>query len=612
LFLLVLGLSSCDGGKAEAIEELQQRGVEISGLELLRSVEEGELEKLELLLRAGVYAGQRDDAGRMPLHIAVAQQDERMVGLLLDSGASVNESTLAGTTPLSLAMTSGQQDMARRLLDRGAHPDGMTPSGERLLPWAIREGRLEEVRLLMKSGADPHWVDEEGTPLLHLAMSVQSKALVEDLIALGADCGARDLAGESALVLAIRNGWSDLNQPLVRAGADPNAPDRDGITPFVRAFNSGDEALARELVTLGAVVDSGFLDGELVEAYRRRKFDRCRSLLRFGARPSPADQLCLIRQAVADDETGFLHLFLGYSRVPDGLLYENCRSGRLHIAGILIAHGASVNPTRAPFLSTPFGRAVETGGDSMALCLLEAGADPRGLTRVGAEPLHLAIVQGRVNTVRQLLDRGAAPNAEIEGPHSPEFLEKVRGATMRWLLRKDQRITPIMLAVDSGSLEMVRALREYGAEKDVWTRRAAIWPINLAARHEDVQMMRLLLGKDPHVEERRVVVDLSDQELVVFGETGEEVYRSRISTGKTGYETPTGEFAITNRYRNWQSTIYRASMPYFQRLSCSDFGFHQGYVPGRPASHGCIRVPSGAASKLFQLTRLGDRVSIVP
>ena len=53
-------------------------------------------------------------------------------------------------------------------------------------------------------------------------------------------------------------------------------------------------------------------------------------------------------------------------------------------------------------------------------------------------------------------------------------------------------------------------------------------------------------------------------------------------------------------------------MPYFQRLSCSDFGLHQGNVPGYPASHGCIRVPEGNAAKLFAMTEAGDRVRILP
>ena len=612
LFVLFWGLCGCGGEKAGAIKELQDRGVEVSGLRLLRAAEEGDLEHLDLLLRAGVYAGQRDRLGRMPLHLAVIQRSPRMVKLLIDHGAGVHHETANGGTVVALALASGQSALAADLLKRGAKPDGFTPGGERLLPWAIREGRTEDIQLLLKAGADPHGRDESGTPLLHLAIAVKNKDLVRELIALGADCGAIDANGESTLVLALRNGWEDLTEPLVRAGADPNAADRDGVRPIIRALESGREGLARELGEVGAVVDKGYLDGALREAYLARDFSACRMWLRFGARPTVPRATCLVRRAAMDDETGFLNLFLGYTGVPDGMLYEHCRRGRNHVVGLLLAHGASVNPSRAPFLGTPFGRAIEEGGDAMALDLLGAGAHPRGLASMGAESLPLAIVSGRTETVRRLLEWGAPPNAELQGPHPEGFLKKVRGATMRWLLRKDQRITPIMLAVDSGSIATVRTLLEHGAESNVWTRRAAIWPINLAARHEDVRMMRLLLGKDPYVEERRVVVDLSDQELVVFGETGEEVFRTRISTGKKDYETPTGEFAITNRYRNWQSTIYRASMPYFQRLSCSDFGFHQGYVPGRPASHGCIRVPSGSASKLFQLTRLGDRVTIVP
>ncbi|RYD18972.1 MAG: L,D-transpeptidase, partial [Verrucomicrobiaceae bacterium] len=79
-----------------------------------------------------------------------------------------------------------------------------------------------------------------------------------------------------------------------------------------------------------------------------------------------------------------------------------------------------------------------------------------------------------------------------------------------------------------------------------------------------------------------------------------------------GFSTPTGEYVITNKYRDWTSTLYDASMPYFQRLSCGDFGLHQGNVPGYPASHGCIRVPAGNAQKLFTLTQAGDRVRILP
>jgi lipoprotein-anchoring transpeptidase ErfK/SrfK len=107
-------------------------------------------------------------------------------------------------------------------------------------------------------------------------------------------------------------------------------------------------------------------------------------------------------------------------------------------------------------------------------------------------------------------------------------------------------------------------------------------------------------------------VDLSDQRAVVFDSSGLELFKTAISTGRKGFATPTGTYAITNKYRTWTSTLYDASMPCFQRLSCGDFGFHQGHVPGYPASHGCIRVPAGNAQKFYALTELGDRVEIQP
>jgi lipoprotein-anchoring transpeptidase ErfK/SrfK len=51
-------------------------------------------------------------------------------------------------------------------------------------------------------------------------------------------------------------------------------------------------------------------------------------------------------------------------------------------------------------------------------------------------------------------------------------------------------------------------------------------------------------------------------------------------------------------------------MPYFMRLSCLDFGMHAGYVPNRPASHGCIRLPSEAARKFFSEIPIGTLVTV--
>lgn len=622
-------IPACDSSRRQALETLRERGIEPSGASVLHATRDGDGDTLELLLQAGAFTGQRDGRGYTPLHLAIETGDVRGAWLLIDHGADLTawapgepvrvvvsagrgESDLgtspAHVTPLVLAVLQNEVAIADHLLDAGANPDGHTPEGEKLLPWAIRHGRSAFVQRLMKSGADPHQKDIDGNSLLHVAIQAGKRRLVGDLISLGADCGAVDNEGESAVVLAIRRGWTDLLPELARGGADLNRPDREGMAPLERAFREGDDALVEELTSLGARPAVGDLDVRLADAYRTRDRDFCRLLLRFGARPDAA----LIRRVAADDETGFLHLFLGYAPVPDGLLARYCLRGRTHVASLLIAHGARINPSAAPFLDTPFSIALEHGSDRLAGMLLDAGAHPGLRTAYGETPLNLALARGRADVVRRLVAHGAPVNESLRTPVPEKFTKVVRGKTMRWLLRNDSRVTPLMLAVDSGSVETARVLLEAGARTSVWTRRASVWPINLAAGHGDVRMMRLLLRKDPYVEDRRVIIDLSDQRLIVYGSTGEELLNTRVSTGKKGYSTRTGTFAITNRHRSWTSTIYHASMPYFQRLSCSDFGFHQGYVPDYPASHGCIRVPAGTAAKLFQLTDVGDRVDIVP
>jgi hypothetical protein len=58
-----------------------------------------------------------------------------------------------------------------------------------------------------------------------------------------------------------------------------------------------------------------------------------------------------------------------------------------------------------------------------------------------------------------------------------------------------------------------------------------------------------------------------------------------------------------------------APMLHFMRFHTLDgkasaIGFHQGHVPSRPASHGCIRLPSGAAKSLYKLLPSGTPVYI--
>ena len=249
-----------------------------------------------------------------------------------------------------------------------------------------------------------------------------------------------------------------------------------------------------------------------------------------------------------------------------------------------------------------------------AFRLLQAGALPSAVTRDGQTAFHSAVAMLDKALVGLMLEEGADPNQPFFDYPSDDFLKQVASTNIaKSSLSHTRRFTPIAMAADSGDIEMARLLIAHGARPDIYTRggRYHYWyPISWAARRMDVPMMQILLGREPSQVKRRALVDLSQQRAWVY-DGDEEIYTTRVSTGKPGNRTRTGTFVITNRYRHWNSTIYGSSMPYFQRLSCGDFGFHQGYVPGYAASHGCIRVPGGNVRKLWELLSLGDPVKIV-
>jgi lipoprotein-anchoring transpeptidase ErfK/SrfK len=100
---------------------------------------------------------------------------------------------------------------------------------------------------------------------------------------------------------------------------------------------------------------------------------------------------------------------------------------------------------------------------------------------------------------------------------------------------------------------------------------------------------------------KRVVVDKTVQELIAY-EGERVVLRTRVSTGRMGRRTPSGNFTVGVKERMHYSRLYdNAPMPFSVQISGNYFIHGFKYVPDRPASHGCIRVPldGGNPAKQF-------------
>jgi hypothetical protein len=108
------------------------------------------------------------------------------------------------------------------------------------------------------------------------------------------------------------------------------------------------------------------------------------------------------------------------------------------------------------------------------------------------------------------------------------------------------------------------------------------------------------------------IVSLSDQRVTIYDGEGRRILQSPVSTGQTGLETPAGIFSVVQKKEIHQSNVYEdGNMPFMQRITWTGIALHAGVLPGRPASHGCVRMPHGFAQHLFGLTDIGLRVIIV-
>jgi hypothetical protein len=134
-----------------------------------------------------------------------------------------------------------------------------------------------------------------------------------------------------------------------------------------------------------------------------------------------------------------------------------------------------------------------------------------------------------------------------------------------------------------------------------------------------------------------VKISLGEQRAYFYKGT-ELVGISIISTGREGHNTPTGSYRVQQKDADHKSSLYGdyvdgagniikkevdrekdpkppgaifdgARMPNFMRIT-GGVGMHAGFLPGYPASHGCIRMPAFMALNFFNNVSVGTPVTI--
>ena len=297
-------------------------------------------------------------------------------------------------------------------------------------------------------------------------------------------------------------------------------------------------------------------------------------------------------------------------QAPLPLVYQAVIAEDVEWLENLLASGLSPDE-RTDAGDTALCAAARLGKLDCVRALLLAGADPDLPGSGDQPPLALASLRRPVEVIESLLTAGADAEARFASPVDEAILDQVPFKDLRAHLVSDRGVSALMACSGRGDVEGVVALMQYGAKTFTTTKKYRRTSLDFAAVQRFIFLMRVLLGRSPDAEpDVLITVDLSEQRAWL-AKDGAVIERTTISTGREGYATPAGRYVITDKHPLHKSTLYHVDMPWFMRLNSSAIGLHSGYVTGRPASHGCIRLPLSMAKKFYSLAKVGDEVQIV-
>jgi uncharacterized protein len=259
------------------------------------------------------------------------------------------------------------------------------------------------VRALIAQKVDVNAPGTDGSPALHWAVRVDDAALARLLLGAGAQATLANRYGVTPMALAAANGSASMIGLLLDAGADANAPDPAGETPLMSATRVGRAEAVTLLLDRGAKVDT-------VDATYQQT-----------------------------------------------ALMVAIRENHPEIVKLLIARGAAVNARTRVGRTPAWVLPNSVPGFGHGIGIVRGGSPDRGRrnpTPGGMTPLLYASRDGRMESVRMLLDAGAEIN-----------------------LRDANDITPLLAAITNNHPDVARYLIERGADIRVvdWYGRTPLW-----------------------------------------------------------------------------------------------------------------------------------------
>jgi len=446
--------------------------------EIVRYVEDVDIDRLKMLLDEGVSPNTTNSDGVPLLVIAMAKGAVSMAQLLIDHGADVNNGG-QNRTALHYAISHmygyNRDEMMILLLRNGAKP---TP--EDLIHVITGTKYLYVVRMMVEMGVDVNSVVDNTTPLME-ATYVGDIDIVLFLIEKGANVNYRNRNGITPLMNGLYNDNIAIVQILVENGADVGAVDNYGYNPLSSTIDNGystmvevllrgkgvnleaisntiykcdDAHIMSLLISHGLKVDADRGGEQLLRACMRDDYDMVRLLVDNGADMN-----------IRDDD-GMTPLMVCLNR------------GNTDMSAYLISKGANLD-VKDEYGNTALMRAIKDNSLYLVRMMIEKGANTRIRDDNGNNTLmvHMGNPSSSLYILTLLLNTGMSPDTQnVDGMtplmraasrRDPLFLVELLKHGANPNIRNDNGDTALIIAARNGLVENVRILLKHGAYTNI-------------------------------------------------------------------------------------------------------------------------------------------------
>ena len=410
-------------------------------------------EIIEMLLEKGADINCVTIAGDTPLHCASAFPLPEVVKIFLEKGADTSIKNIRGETPLNQEHALRSQEVVEILIQ--GEVDTEMPDNKGYIPIikAAHYSIWETVRLFLRHGLDAKSTNSDGINCLHAAASSGEISMIELLLDAKVPINVKSNNGYTPLHSAAFSDEFEAVCLLVARGADTAAATDEGILPLHCASDHASPKLFEFLLEFQTDVDVLGMGGN--------------TPLHYAVSGNLLGNVSLLLEWNADIEARRN----SYSSRP---LHIAARVGRIESVRLLLDHGCDVNSLEEHELSALMIASMDGHLDIVQL-LVERGAPSNGCGELGKfGPLHYAAMCGHTEIVDYLLRHGAS----IEHPGLPRGLTPLACSTKEGHLETSKLllangaqvngphcpIDPLSVTCYNGHTEVVKWLIENGAD----------------------------------------------------------------------------------------------------------------------------------------------------